>query len=81
MSNISQHIGRRGTVMAVACGLTIFGALEAMYTIDKDVKVHEGQSSPFEDKEHAAMTSAEVSEAVSIPKRGAPRLHVHIHPT
>lgn len=65
MSNISQHIGRRGTVMvsgnklnvlheltiptgkAIACGLTIFGALEAMYAIDKDVKVHEGQSSPF----------------------------------
>lgn len=35
------------TGKAIACGLTIFGALEAMYAIDKDVKVHEGQSSPF----------------------------------
>lgn len=80
---------------AVACGISIIGALEAMYVVDRDVKLHEGQFSPFgatpvlkyapcssqllvEDKGHAAMTSAEVSDAVSVPKFWRfPRLHVH----
>ncbi|KAF9477971.1 hypothetical protein BDN70DRAFT_76954 [Pholiota conissans] len=74
---VMRDFGKRGTTTAIACGVTILAALGGMYFVDRDAKGHEGRASSFEHDGLAAMSSSEVSAAVSIPKPGMQRLHVH----
>uniref|UniRef100_A0A8H7XUP0 Uncharacterized protein n=1 Tax=Psilocybe cubensis TaxID=181762 RepID=A0A8H7XUP0_PSICU len=79
-SPTAQNVGKRGSTMAIACGVAIASALGVMYATGRDVKSKEGESSPYTNQGQGlgggdkAMTSSDVNAAVSVPKPGKDRL-------
>ncbi|KAH6917916.1 hypothetical protein BKA70DRAFT_1213944 [Coprinopsis sp. MPI-PUGE-AT-0042] len=69
-----KNFGSRGTTMAVACVVAMSATLGSMYYMGSDIKQKEGHASPYHNngQGHAgtdkAMSSSDVSAAVSLPK-------------
>ncbi|KAF9051814.1 hypothetical protein BJ165DRAFT_1608555 [Panaeolus papilionaceus] len=74
-----KNIGKRGTPMATAMGVSIVGLLGGMWLMGRDVKQKEGQvsahgSASSSDVDNKAMSSKEVSDTIVVPKPGTDRL-------
>ncbi|KAF9010124.1 hypothetical protein BDQ17DRAFT_1347584, partial [Cyathus striatus] len=78
MSSPVTRVGRRGTVMAIACVGAITASMAAMWGTGKDAKQKEGVHSPYrrggEGGSDIAMTSSDINAAVSVPRPGKDRL-------
>ncbi|TFK32350.1 hypothetical protein BDQ12DRAFT_659337 [Crucibulum laeve] len=72
----TRGFGSRGTTMAVTCVGAVGAFLGASWVMGKDVKSKEGAHSPYSNGEGSdkAMTSSDVSAAVSVPKPGKERI-------